>query len=183
MDLNTLQAMPSAGFASLFLILLPCAFLAPRPVAQGIRIPVVRIHHVPDRDYTCEKSRVIFPRLTKDGKTWINDSEIPGDRLDAKIAEIMEYRAERVAYVLADSEVSVQQFAGFVDGLKKAVPDLHIIVISGDVRRRLIQSREQYFREVDAGRVPVGEPLSECDFAFPPPMSSRSRLYFVCPGA
>jgi len=134
MDFNRLRLIVAPALASLFLILSLCAFVVQRPVSAGFRVPMVRIHHDPQEPYDCD-GRPEFLRLTKDGRTWVNEAEIPGGQLASTVASLMENRAERVVYVMVDSELSYGQFAGFLGKIAAATSDLHVVVVSGEVRR------------------------------------------------
>jgi biopolymer transport protein ExbD len=136
MDFNRLLAVLPAPFAGLFLVLSLLAFVAQTPVSEGIRIPVIRLHHDAQEPTDCD-GRSEFVRLTADGKTWINSGEVPENRLTVTIADLMENRAERVAYLVAVSDLSYGQFAGVLDKVTGAATDLHIVVVSGEIRRAL----------------------------------------------
>jgi biopolymer transport protein ExbD len=104
MDPFRLRSLIAPAMASLFLMLSLCAFMVQRPASVGFRIPMVRLHHDPLEPYDCD-GRTEFLRLTKDGKTWINETEIPADQVRQRVATLMEDRAERVVYVVVDSEL------------------------------------------------------------------------------
>jgi biopolymer transport protein ExbD len=165
MDFERLRSMVAVPFASLFLILLLCTMAVRRPAAVGFRVPVVRIHHDPNQPYDCD-GRPEFVRLTRDEKTWINATEIPRDRIASKIAEIMETRAERIVYVMVDSEFTYGEFAEFMGQIEGSIPDLHVVVISGEVRRRFEKSREEFSKTFDGRHFPSEDPLNVCDFVF-----------------
>lgn len=95
---------------------------------------MVRIHHNPLAPYDCD-GRTEFVRLTKDGKTWINADEIPAGQVRTRVAALMQDRAERIVYVMVDSDLSYGQFAGFLDKIEGATDDLHVVVVSGKIRR------------------------------------------------
>ncbi|MGA2651163.1 MAG: hypothetical protein ABSF28_11600 [Terracidiphilus sp.] len=141
MDLNRMRGLLAAPVASLFLILALCIFGVRRPAATGISIPMVRIHHNPEEPTDCG-GWAEFLRLTKDGKTWINESEIPADHVAPAVATLMESRAERVVYVVVDSELPYGRFAEFLDKVAGATSDLHVVVISGEVRRTFEKSHD-----------------------------------------
>jgi biopolymer transport protein ExbD len=134
MDLNRLRTLVAAPVASLFLILLLCVLAVQRPVSAGFRVPMIRLHHDPNEPYDCG-GRAEFLRMTKDGKTWINSTEIPADQVTARVAALMADRAERVVYVVVDSEVTYGQFAEFVDRISRGTADLHVVRVSGEVRK------------------------------------------------
>ncbi len=141
MESDRLLALLTAPFASLFLVLSLSAFVAQTPVSEGIRIPVIRLHHDAQEPTDCD-GRSEFVRLTADGKTWINSGEVPENRLTVTIANLMENRAERVAYLVADSDLSYGKFAGLLDKVTGATTNLHFVVVSGEIRRALETNRE-----------------------------------------
>jgi len=134
MTLNQVRFLVAPAFASLFLVLALCAFAVRAPVSTGFSIPVIRLHHDPNETTDCG-GRSEFLRLTKDGRTWINSEEIQAGEVRKDVANLMADRAERVVYVVVDSELTYGQFAQFVDRIAGSTDDLHIVVVSGEVRR------------------------------------------------
>ncbi len=126
--------------AGLFLVLSLCTFGLQRPKSVGFSVPMLRVHRSLQHEITCD-GRFEFLRLTKDGKTWINDDEIPIGHLRSLVASLMEDRAERVVYVVVDSEMSYGQFADFLGRIEGATNDLHVVVISGEIKRELFKPR------------------------------------------
>jgi biopolymer transport protein ExbD len=141
MDLNRLRLLVAAPMASLFLVLSLCAFVLQQPRSVGIRIPMIRIHHKPMEMTDCGGNSV-FLRMTKDGKTWMNSEELPADQLRQTVAKVMENRAERVVFVVVDSELTYSQFTGFWEKIAGATSDLHVIVVSGEVLREFKQNHD-----------------------------------------
>ena len=141
MGLDRLRTLLAAPLASLFLILSLSAFGGRTPPSYGFLIPVIQLHHEPQEPTDCG-GRSEFIRLTKDGKTWINEDEFPPAQIAPAIASMMESRAERVVYVVVDSELSYWQFAGFLDQIQGATSDLHVVLVSGVVRREFETSHD-----------------------------------------
>ena len=163
MDLDRLRSILAAPFASLFLILLLCTLAMQRPMASvGFRIPVVRIRHDPNQ-FTCD-GRFEFVRRTEDRKTWINQDEIPENQTSSNIVELMENRAERVVYVEAESDIPYGDFVSMIDQITGAEPDIHVVVVSGEVRRRFDVSHAEFRRQFDRGQFPLKDPITVCDF-------------------
>jgi biopolymer transport protein ExbD len=150
MDFNRLFAIIAAPLTCLFLIPVLCTFAAQRPSSVGFRIPMIRLHHDPNQ-MTCD-GRPEFVRLTKDGRTRINETEVSSGRLAPTISGLMENRAERVVYVIADSDLSYGQFAELLGVVKGSTADLHVVVISGAILREF----EERHNECDLV-YPVGE--------------------------
>jgi biopolymer transport protein ExbD len=167
MDLNHLRSMLAPAFASLFLILLPVTFLVPRPAPEGIRIPLLSIHRNSHPYLACD-GNPIFLNFSRDSGVSINGSKIPRSTLQKDIAEKMERRVERVVFLVADPQMSVQEFAQFFGTLKGSVPDLHVIVVSGEVRRALDENAKTDLRSPNSKGTVAEEPITLCDFVLPP---------------
>jgi hypothetical protein len=134
MSLNQLRAVLAPSLASLFLILCLCAFVARRPEAAGIRFRLYPLHPEVNDSGVCN-ARAIVLWLTHDGRMWINETEIPRAELTTKLDEIYENRVERRAYVVADSDVSFQQFADYLSRIAATRPKLDYVLLSGDLLR------------------------------------------------
>jgi biopolymer transport protein ExbD len=141
MNLNQVKLLAAPALASLLMILIVCALVDRHPASVGFFIPMIRLQHNPDEPTDCG-GRAEFLRLTKDGRTWINDDEIPAGRIATNVAALIENRAERVVYVVVDSDLTFGQFAHFVDRIAGSTSDLHIVVVSGEVRRAFERDRD-----------------------------------------
>jgi biopolymer transport protein ExbD len=102
---------------------------------------VIRLHHNPNEPTDCG-GRVEFVKLTKDGRTWINDTEVSSNRLAPTISALMENRAERIVYVVGDSDLSYGQFVEFLGKVKNATTDLHVVVVSGEILRAFEENHD-----------------------------------------
>jgi biopolymer transport protein ExbD len=177
MDPFRLRTLIAPAMASLFLVLSLCAFVVQRPASVGFRIPMVRIHHNP-QEISCD-GRFEFFRLTNDGKTWINSTEIPADQVRLKVADLMENRAERVVFVVVDSELSYGQVVEFLGKIEGATDDLHVIVISGEIRREFMRNRV-LVSPLKAYKMEEN-PLSVCDLVISDTEFPREGMYFTLP--
>ena len=68
-----------------------------------------------------------------DGTTKINEEQIREEDLSSMVNNIMESRAERVIYVVPSPEIPYSRFVETLSTLRN-IPDLHIGVLTGDVR-------------------------------------------------
>jgi biopolymer transport protein ExbD len=138
MDLFRLKSLLAPLFIALFGLLTVCnlAVQAPLP-STGIKIPLLRLSHHEDQ-LSCD-GRWVFVELLNDGKTKINEEEIHDEDLAPLVSKIMESRAERVIYVVPYPEIPYSRFVETLSTLKKAVPDLHVGVLSGKVRDAYMQ--------------------------------------------
>ena len=78
----------------------------------------------------------------QDGRTWINETEVPSIKLAQNISSLMENRAERVVYVIVDSDMSYGQFADLLGKVKGATTDLHVVVVSGATLKAFEESHD-----------------------------------------
>ena len=64
----------------------------------------------------------------------INEEQIREEDLALRVSNIMESRAERVIYVVPSPGIPYSRFVQTLSTLKKTVPDLHIGVLTGELR-------------------------------------------------
>jgi biopolymer transport protein ExbD len=138
MDPFCLRTLIAPAMASLFLTLSLCALVVQRPVSTGIQIPLLPLHPEAHPSGNCT-ARAIVLWLTQDGRMWINDYEQSPDKLRGKIAEIMENRSYKNLYIVADSSVSYGKLADFMSRIVDASPGLHVVLLSGQLRREVEQ--------------------------------------------
>ena len=150
MNFNRLLSLLAVPFASLFLILTLCTMVVRRSPSAGFYMPIIRLHHHPDEPTDCG-GRSEFLRLTKDGRTWINEAEIPHDKIASTLAEMMKNRVERIVFIEVDSDLPYGQFTELMDKASGSIEDLHVIVISGETRRTFETSRQEFSEAFEKG--------------------------------
>jgi biopolymer transport protein ExbD len=138
MDPFRSRTLIAPAMASLFLVLSLCAFVVQRPESVGMQIPLLPLHPEAHPSGNCNARELVL-WLTQDGKMWINDYEQSPDKLRGKIADIMENRYYKNLYIVADSGVSYGKFADFLSRIVGASPDLHVVLLSGQLRREVEQ--------------------------------------------
>jgi biopolymer transport protein ExbD len=136
MDLIRLRTMLAPAFAGLFVILLVCFVMVRRPTTGGVWIHLYPLHPKSNPSGVCNYREIVL-WLTKDGKMWMNDYQVPSGGLRAKLAEVFGNRMIKKVYVVADSEVSYEQFVDFMSKIVGASPDLHVILLSGQLRQEV----------------------------------------------
>ena len=128
---NQLAQLMAAPLASLFLVLTLCAFALGSNKSAGFRLPLLRVHQPqPGLWRDCGDSRVIFVSLLGTGELQINQDTITWDQLAPRIGHIMKFRAQPSIYVLADPEVSYQQFATLIDRITGSTSNIQIGLVS-----------------------------------------------------
>jgi biopolymer transport protein ExbD len=138
-DLLRLRSLVAPSLAALFVLLTLSVFLVQSPPATGIGILLPRLPHRAPRGI-CDGDWV-FVRLLEDGKTRINGREINDKDLPLLVSKINETRAERIIFVVPYPGIPYSRFVETLSSLKKAVPDLHLAVLSGEVRDTFFQSK------------------------------------------
>jgi hypothetical protein len=138
-ELLRLRSLLAPSLASLFLLLTLSVFLVQSPPATGIRILLPRLPHrapwgICDGDW-------VFVPLLEDGRTTIHGREINDKDLPLLVSKIYETRAERIIFVVPYPGIPYSRFVETLSSLKKAVPDLHLAVLSGEVRDAFLQSK------------------------------------------
>jgi biopolymer transport protein ExbD len=103
-------------------------------VSTGMQIPLYPLHPEPHPSGNCN-ARAIIVWLAQDGSIRVNETKVGRDELRSRILEIFENRAVRRVYVIADSRVSFDQFADFLSRIVGALPDLDVVLVSGQLRK------------------------------------------------
>jgi hypothetical protein len=83
----------------------------------------------------CEDDRWVVVWLRNGGKVQINETPIDHGQLTTEIKLIFESRISRVAYLLADPEVSFAEAAWAMDHIGSAVPNMHLILLTPDFKK------------------------------------------------
>lgn len=141
--------MLAAPFAAIVMIVLVLTMSPLHPNSRGIAVPLLRLQRRTNTS-TCDGG-FIFVRLLANGETTVNGRKIPSDKdLAALVHNIMETRAERVVYVVPDTQLEYGRFIWALGILKNASSDLHLAVLSGKLR-------DEYFER----------DLEPCDITWP----------------
>ena len=127
-----LRATPAAPLAGALLTLLVCVSIvrAPRPHSSlGISIPLVRVPDHPQHNCS-DPNRIVYIRLAKDKKIWLDSTGIAQDQLTAVVGFVMANRRDRIVYVDADPQVSYEEFAQFLNKITSAQDNLRIALLT-----------------------------------------------------
>ena len=121
-------------FASLFLVLSLCALLVRTPKSAGLQIPMLRVRNPqPEKWLDCGETRIIVVTLNSTGELKINQDAIGWNELSPRIGSIMRFRAEHAIYVLADPEVSYQQFVTLTDRIAGSASNMQIGLLTNQL--------------------------------------------------
>lgn len=116
----------AAALAGLFLILVLCAAVDSKPGARGVSLllPSAPVSH------DCGDARTVVIHWKEDGSVWLNEENVGAVRAPARVAEVMENRAERVVFLIPGKGQSVQDVTSLVARLNNSVDDLHIGLVT-----------------------------------------------------
>jgi biopolymer transport protein ExbD len=89
------------------------------------------IVHLPHRctDSDSYDNRIIVVQLRSDDISFINSTTFPPKELPEKMARIMEFRAERVVYLIADRSMAYGDVIETISALKMATPYLNVVLL------------------------------------------------------
>jgi biopolymer transport protein ExbD len=158
MNPNSLRTMAAAPLASLVLLLAVCVVLLQSPHSVGIRVPLAQLHKTLPQPQC--NSLEISLWLTNDGRTWMNWYELRPEDIRSKIAAVMEYRSVKTVYVIFEPNVSYKQFADFMSRIVDATPDLHVVLLTSELRREMQKG------EVDSVCTILDSPENEANRPF-----------------
>lgn len=123
-------------FASLFLVLSPCAILIGTQKSAGMQIPMLRARNPQSEKWVdCGETRIIVVTLNSAGELKINQDSIGWNELSSRIGSIMRFRAQHSIYVLADPEVSYQQFVTLADRIAGSASNIQIGLLTTKLLR------------------------------------------------
>lgn len=94
--------------------------------------------------------RFVFIQLQSDGETRINGRPIKDGEVGPMVRTIMEPRAERVVYLVPESQIEYSRFVKTLAILNNSTSELHVAVLAG-------QLRDEYFKR----------DLTPCDIVWP----------------
>lgn len=151
MELARLRSLLAPTLASLFILLTLCILPVQSSPPTGISIALLKLH--PQDQVSCD-GRWEYLYLLDDGTTRINEKQIREEELASLVGEIMEPRFERAIYVVPSDGILYTRLVGTLSTLKTAVPDMHIGVLSGEMRDDLIKPGRE-------------RPYEPCDYAWP----------------
>jgi hypothetical protein len=88
----------------------------------------------------CGDGRWTFARLQNNRQVQLNLNTLPEDSAIQSIKALMEPRAERILYIMADRAMTVGQFAVFAEKISAEVDDLHLVLTTDRVAQAARQT-------------------------------------------
>jgi len=91
-------------------------------LSKGISVDMVKtVNPVPMQ--AADKSDAIIVAVTRDGKTYLNTTQMPAADLPGKVKDMLTNRLDKMCYVRADSRAKYEKVVDVVDNLRAAGVD------------------------------------------------------------
>jgi len=91
-------------------------------LSKGVSVDLVKtVNPIPMQ--AADKSDAIIVAVTRDGKTYLNTTQLPADQLPAKVKDMLTNRLDKMCYVKADSRARYEKVVDVVNNLRAAGVD------------------------------------------------------------
>jgi len=91
-------------------------------LSKGISVDMVKtVNPVPMQ--AADKSDAIIVAITRDGKTYLNTTQMPAADLPGKVKDMLTNRLDKMCYVRADSRAKYEKVVDVVNNLRAAGVD------------------------------------------------------------
>jgi biopolymer transport protein ExbD len=91
-------------------------------LSKGVSVDLVKtVNPVPMQ--AADKSDAIIVAVTRDGKTYLNTTQMPPDQLPGKVKDLLTNRLDKMVYVKADSRARYEKVVDVVNNLRAAGVD------------------------------------------------------------
>src|ERR1700704_5148988 len=91
-------------------------------LSKGVSVDLVKTQH-PISMQAADKSDSIVCAVTRDGKTYLNTTQMPPEDLPAKVKDLLANRLDKTVFVKADSRARYERVVDVVDNLRAAGVD------------------------------------------------------------
>jgi biopolymer transport protein ExbD len=91
-------------------------------LSKGISVDMVKtVNPIPMQ--AADKSDAIIIAVTRDGRTYLNTTQMPADQLPGKVKDMLTNRLDKMCYVRADSRARYEAVVDVVNNLRAAGVD------------------------------------------------------------
>ena len=91
-------------------------------LSKGVSVDMVKTVN-PISMQAADKSDAIIVAVTRDGKTYLNTTQMPADQLPGKVKDMLTNRLDKMCYVRADSRARYEKIVDVVNNLRAAGVD------------------------------------------------------------
>ena len=91
-------------------------------LSKGVSVDLVKTQN-PVPMQAADKSDAIVVAVTRDGKTYLNTTQMPPDQLPAKVKDMLTNRLDKMVFVKADSRSRYEKVVDVVNNLRASGVD------------------------------------------------------------
>lgn len=91
-------------------------------LSKGVSVDLVKTTN-PISMQAADKSDAIVVAVTRDGKTYLNTTQMPADQLPGKVKDMLTNRLDKMCFVKADSRARYEKVVDVVNNLRAAGVD------------------------------------------------------------
>ena len=91
-------------------------------LSKGVSVDLVKTQN-PTAMQAADKSDAIVVAVTRDGKTYLNTTQMPADQLPGKVKDMLTNRLDKMCFVKADSRARYEKVVDVVNNLRAAGVD------------------------------------------------------------
>ena len=91
-------------------------------LSKGVSVDMVKTEH-PIAMQAADKSDAIVCAVTRDGKTYLNTTQMPAEDLPPKVKDLLTNRLDKTVFLKADSRAKYERVVDVVDNLRAAGVD------------------------------------------------------------
>ena len=91
-------------------------------LSKGVSVDLVKTKN-PIAMNAADKSDAIVVAVTRDGKTYLNTTQMPADQLPPKVKDLLTNKLDKTCFIKADSRARYEKVVEVVDNLRAAGVD------------------------------------------------------------
>jgi len=91
-------------------------------LSKGISVDMVKTKN-PIAMQAADKSDAIICSITRDGKTYLNTTQMPPDQMPQKVKDLLTNRLDKTVFVKSDARAKYERVVDVVDNLRAAGVD------------------------------------------------------------
>ena len=91
-------------------------------LSKGVSVDMVKTKN-PIPMQAADKSDAVICAVTRDGKTYLNTTQMPADQLAPKVKDLLANRLDKMVFVKSDSRARYKKVVEVVDNLRSAGVD------------------------------------------------------------
>jgi biopolymer transport protein ExbD len=91
-------------------------------LSKGIQVNMVKTKN-PIAMQAADKSDAIVVAVTRDGRSYLNNNQMPAEDLAPKVKDLLTNRLDKTVYIRADSRAKYEKVVDVVDNLRAAGVD------------------------------------------------------------